>query len=176
MALDCEYNQPSGKTIEIGAAVFDSISGTLIGEFQTFVNPGERISSFITELTGIEDHYVTNAPDINDAFCQLKEFHNKHGCFMNPVVWGSGVTNDSHHIYIESERKDPNFMGYRVIDVKTIYQSIQIYKNGRPRGSLEKAMKSLGLVFEGEKHRALVDATNTFKLWHHIMRKLISVN
>lgn len=172
MTLDAEYNQPSGKTIQIGAAVYNAVTGLLIEKFETFVNPGEPISEFIVELTGITDQDVYNAPNIKDAFEMLELIHAKHKCFTNPLVWGSGVRNDSFSIYNESGVTDrPNFMGFRVIDVKSIFQSVQMMSNKTVRGGLKKSCETAGIGFEGRYHTALADAMNTFRLWHFLVKR-----
>lgn len=185
MALDCEYNQPSGKTIQIGAAAFDCRSGACHGQLDLYVNPGEPINPQITQLTGITDRDVQNAPDIVEAWELLGEFHKKHRCFKNPIVWGSGVRNDSQHLYEEQLAAQDgayavmedgtydapgNFMGWRVLDVKTLYQSLMLFENGSYAGGLSDCMKRCGLVFDGEKHRAIIDARNAFRFWYYLTR------
>jgi inhibitor of KinA sporulation pathway (predicted exonuclease) len=181
MVLDAEYNQPSRKTIQIGAAVFNARNAALIDRIEIYVNPGEPITELITRLTGIRDQDVSNGMSIEQAYEELKRFHAKHKCFRNPLVWGSGYRNDSLHIYQEYReslglpldtdiQQTENFMGFRVIDVKTIYQSTRIFENTSHAGGLKDCMRRLGMVFEGEEHRALTDAINTFRVWYHLMR------
>ena len=184
MVLDCEFNQPSKKTIQIGAAVYDVRTAALHGTLDIYVNPGEPISQYITDLTGIRDRDVQNAPDIVEAWAMLKDFHAKHKAFRNPLVWGSGVRNDSLALYEEvrgamCEKKgtlfedfEENFMGWRVIDAKTLYVSLQLFEDGQYAGGLADSMKRMGLVFEGDKHRALTDAKNTFTIWYSLTRKM----
>jgi inhibitor of KinA sporulation pathway (predicted exonuclease) len=169
LSLDCEYNQPSGKTIQIGAAVY-TVNGVLLERFETYVNPGEPITQYITDLTGITDMNVSNAPNIKEAYEMLEYIHAKHKCFVNPLVWGSGTRNDSQMIYDESKLDRPNFMGYRVLDVKSIYQCINMVKGTTVRGGLESSCKKVGIGFEGKSHTALADAVNTFRLWQHLMK------
>lgn len=181
MVLDAEYNQPSRKTIQIGAAIFNAHNSQLVDRILIHVNPNEPINPEITVLTGIRDQDVSNGMSISEAYEELRRFHAKHKCFRNPLVWGSGIRNDSNHIYEEYRNSmglgpDPdiqntdNFMGFRVLDVKTIYQSVQIYINSRHGGGLKESMKRFGLEFEGEQHNALSDALNTFKFWYHLVR------
>lgn len=183
LSLDCEYNQPSRKTIQIGAGVYEVRSGLLVEKFDMFVDPGERINDGMQDgqynekldmvkLTGIRDSDVNGALQIKEAFLALKALHEKHQCFRNPLVWGSGVRNDSQHIYDESQVQEPNFMGFRVLDVKTIYQSMQAFRNTTIRGGLQKSCETVGIGFEGSAHNAFWDAHNTFRLWHHLMKKL----
>lgn len=170
MSLDCEYNQNSGKTIQIGAAIY-TVNGVLIEKFETFVNPGEPINPDITTLTTITDKDVANAPTIKEAYEMLEYIHAKHKCFKNPIVWGSGVRNDSQMIHVESGVERENFMGYRVIDAKSIFQSIQMMQGKMVRGGLKKTCETLGIGFEGKAHTALADAMNTFRVWHYLVKR-----
>ena len=57
---------------EIGAVKVRG--GMIIAEFETFVNPGVAISPFITQLTGISDEMLANAPSIGQVFPSFIEF------------------------------------------------------------------------------------------------------
>jgi len=46
----------------------------VLGKFQTFINPGTPIPSFITALTGITDEMVSSSPRIAEVFPILLEF------------------------------------------------------------------------------------------------------
>lgn len=49
-------------------------NGEIIGEFQTYVNPHKPIPPNITELTGISDETVADAPELSDALPTFLEF------------------------------------------------------------------------------------------------------
>jgi inhibitor of KinA sporulation pathway (predicted exonuclease) len=182
MSLDAEYNQPSGKTIQIGVAIFHIQSGQLLEKFETYVNPGEPIGrggngfSDITQLTGIKDSDLSGAPNIKEAYEIIRNLHKKHKCFKNGLVWGAGIRNDSQHIYEEAYPTEQlraahdNFMGYRVIDVKGLYQSIQLYHNKTVKGTLKETCDKIGIGFEGNEHRAGNDAVNSFRVWYHLVK------
>lgn len=172
LSLDCEYNQPSQKTIQIGAAIFDVKSGLMIDKFETYVNPYELLNPEIIELTGITDQNLQDAPSIKEAYQELTKFTKKHKIVRNPLVWGSGKQNDSQLIANEAGiLPENNIFGYRVLDVKTIYQSTQIFINKEFAGSLEKVCNRLNIPFSGKKHTALADATMTFYVWKFLMNK-----
>lgn len=184
LALDAEYNQPSKKTIQVGAAVFDCKSGKMLESISILVNPNEPINPNITELTGIKDSDVfSEGVNIQDAYLALAKLHKTHKCFRNPLVWGSGTSNDSDHIYQEylqsigkpsddSFLKKENVMGFRVLDVKTLYQSHAIFNGLHYAGGLSSCMERLGLQFEGSPHNAMYDAINAFKVWHFITKSI----
>jgi len=87
IAFDIEttgLNAQSDRMTEIGAVLF---SGSEIkAEFNTFVNPGMHIPQEITELTGIRDSDVENAPTEEEALRMFLDFagdrplvaHNAH--------------------------------------------------------------------------------------------------
>lgn len=172
MSLDCEFNQPSGKLIQIGACVHRTETGVLIDTLEFYVNPNEPITDYITNLTGITDNDVSTGVTALEGYNLLKSFHNKYKCFMNPIVWGSGVSNDSLHIYLEASPDEPNFMGFRVIDAKVLYQSKRIITSKGIKGGLQTACTKEGIGFLGKNHTALADAINTFRIWHHLARSL----
>lgn len=60
------------EIIELSAIRFEK--GKRIGEFSTLVRPRRRISSFITDLTGITDEMLRDAPRIEDCIAGFEEF------------------------------------------------------------------------------------------------------
>ncbi len=62
----------SERVTEIGAVKIQG--GKVIGEWQSLINPGRRIPYFITELTGISDEMVADAPKFEDIAADFKNF------------------------------------------------------------------------------------------------------
>ncbi len=62
----------SCKIIEIGAVV--TKKGEIISRYNTFVNPGIPIPANITELTGIDDSMVKDAPSIDAVLPEFLEY------------------------------------------------------------------------------------------------------
>lgn len=60
------------KITEIAAVKIEE--GKIIDSFQTLINPGVRIPSFITRLTGITDEMVKDAPPIHDVMPAFVKF------------------------------------------------------------------------------------------------------
>src|SRR5574341_1847485 len=58
--------------IEIGAVRFNG--HRVEGEWTSLINPGRRIPPFITELTGITDQMVLQAPPIKAVLPELVDF------------------------------------------------------------------------------------------------------
>ena len=98
---------------------------------------------------------------------ELGTLINFYKCFVNPIVWGGGGEgNDATELKDEFRERniDFPFFGRRVIDVKTLYVFNQMVQGKSPSGGLRKSMLSYGLTFEGQSHRADVDAENTLKV------------
>ncbi len=76
IVLDLETSGSAPSTgagiTEIGAVKVRG--GEILGEFQSFVNPGVPISAFITQLTGITDAMLIDAPHIAEIFPSFIEF------------------------------------------------------------------------------------------------------
>jgi len=66
------FSSEENNIIEIGAVKIEG--GKITGRFSTFVNPKEPIPYRIEKLTGINDEMVADAPFINDALTQFREF------------------------------------------------------------------------------------------------------
>ena len=169
-SLDLELNQPSGKIIQIGAVVGDTETGEITQRLRIYVDPGEPIAPFITELCAItQDQIDQQGIPLDDAYKLLKEFHLKYSTFMNPITWGGG---DSQEIkeQLSPASADDWCFGRRWIDAKTLYVSQTIAKENRVySGGLSGSLKRLGLKFDGRPHDAQDDAENTFKIYHHML-------
>lgn len=75
VALDIEstgIDPEKDAILEIGAIRFDG--NRIEGEWTSLINPGRRIPPFITQLTGITDNMVRQAPSMRDVIPQLQAF------------------------------------------------------------------------------------------------------
>ena len=169
-SLDLEMNQPSGKIIQIGAVVGDTETGEISQRLRIYVNPGEPIVPFITELCGITQEQIDReGMPLDDAYQILKDFHRKYTEFLNPITWGGGDSAEVREQLSPAAREDWCF-GRRWIDAKTLAVSRTIARDNKVfSGGLSGAMKRLGLKFDGRKHDAQDDAENTFKIYHHML-------
>ena len=167
--LDLEMNQPSGKIVQIGAVVGDTQTGEIVDRLRIYVNPGEPIAEFITELCGITQEQIdTQGVSIDEAYTILKKFH-KQANFINPVSWGGGDSQEIYDQLSEETRKSWCF-GRRWIDAKTVFVSQMIAHQNRVDSSgLAASMKRVGLQFVGKQHDAQDDAENTFKMYQHLL-------
>ena len=68
VVLDLETTGLSVKEdqiLEIGAVKVQG--GEVTASYETFVNPGRKVPERITELTGIRDEMIADAPDVETA-------------------------------------------------------------------------------------------------------------
>lgn len=75
VALDIETTGLDPKKdaiIEIGAVRFNG--NRIEDEWSSLINPGRKIPPFITQLTGINDHMVVEAPTIQNVLTGLRHF------------------------------------------------------------------------------------------------------
>lgn len=170
-ALDLEFNQPSRRVIQVGACL-----GSL-GELETswvsrqwLLDPGEPISPEITALTGISD------ADIAQRAVPWAVMASEFGAllsqpvFVNPVTWGVGDAEALREGLAAREIRFP-FLGRRSVDVKTFHSMIAFARGKNPSGGLRSVMGQYGLQFQGEAHRADVDARNTLRLFARLVAR-----
>jgi len=75
VAIDIEttgLDPQKDAIIEIGAVRFSM--NRIEGEWSSLINPGRKIPPFITQLTGINDHIVLEAPAIQHILPDLRSF------------------------------------------------------------------------------------------------------
>lgn len=75
VSIDLEttgLNPKRDRIIEIGAIRVEQ--GKITGEFSTFVTPGRKLEERITELTGIREEDLADAPELDEVFPELLEF------------------------------------------------------------------------------------------------------
>ncbi len=147
VAIDIETTglDPHNDTIiEIGAVRF---SGSRVeGEWSTLVNPGRPISSFITQLTGITNEMVRNAPPIKAVIHELADFAGDI-----PVI--------GHNV-----RFDLSFLQQQNIlldnEVLDTYELASVLMPSASRYNLGALGQQMGIILPAT-HRALDDARVT---------------
>jgi inhibitor of KinA sporulation pathway (predicted exonuclease) len=178
LALDLELNNaqdgstPNPKIIQVGVAIGSARQDPK--EWITkkwYVKINDPIYPFITDLTGITTQDIQQFGMTHyDIGQELSRLIKEHDVFVNPVTWGGG---DSTELKDEFNQHGIEFrhFGRRWIDVKTWY-TLRLLANGkRPSGGLSSAMGVYKLQFEGEAHRADVDAYNTLRLFFEILKR-----
>jgi len=87
VALDLEYNQPSGTIIQVGVAI--GSAGQSQHEYvvrRWDLKVDEPISEFITQLTGITDEDCRAGVTLAQCAQELGKLLGEHEVFVNPVT------------------------------------------------------------------------------------------
>jgi inhibitor of KinA sporulation pathway (predicted exonuclease) len=166
ISIDLEMNMPSQKIIQLGYVIGDPITGRVFVSRSLTINPNENLNPEITALTGISQADVDGGMSLETAYRVMKEDVEKHNCSTTPVQWGEG---DSRHLRQELGLSPEEYVfRNRTFDVKTVYQTKQLFNRNKVAAGLAKAMEHEGYEFVGTPHRALDDAYNTFIMFRHL--------
>ncbi len=155
VALDIEttgLDADKDAIIEIGAVKFKD--HRIEDEFQTLIHPGRRIPPFITNLTGISDQMVLQAPAIQDVLPSLAEFVGRA-----PVL-GQNVRFDLGFL-----RRQGVLRTNPMLDT---YDMAGVLLPGAGRYNLSALTQILG-VLTPATHRALDDARATMGVFLRLM-------
>ncbi len=150
----------SNEILEIGAVKLNE-ANEVLDEFQTYVKPQySTIPTFITNITGINDHTVAAAPDYAAAMGQFSQWIGQG----EPSRFYTWSDSDRRVILHEADLKEQvlDEMYYtHWVDLQRIHQ--RIYGFSRPM-NLTSALGSMRIYFVGTEHGALADARNTAKI------------
>ncbi len=146
------------RIIEIAVIVYDGEK--ILDQYSSLVNPKRNIDKYVTQLTGITDKMVKNAPafeEIQDKILALTEGN---------IFVAHNVKFDYGMIRSEYKRTGVDFVR-KHIDTVTLSQKVLPGFNSYSLGSL---CDSLGIIIEN-RHRALGDAEATVKLLEVILKQ-----
>jgi DNA polymerase III epsilon subunit family exonuclease len=169
VVLDLETSGASPKTgsaiTEIGAVKV--CGGQVLGTFKTFVNPGTSLPPFITELTGITDEMLVDAPRIESVLPLLFEFL---GSERTTVFVAHNAPFDLSFLKASAALHGYSWPNFRVIDTVKAARFV-LTKDDVPNYQLG----TLAAYFRTEiapSHRALDDALATVDVLHGIIEKM----
>ena len=160
IALDLEttgLNADHDAIIEIGAV--RSQGAEVLDTFSTFVNPGRTIPLQITELTGIRDQDVADAPSLHAVLPRLRRFVGRSPIVGHNVAFDLGFL--QRHVPFDNE----NFDTFELASV--LMPHAQRYSLGALAGLL-----GIELV---QAHRALDDARATSALFHALFHQAMDL-
>lgn len=141
------------RTIEVGAVLVQGYQ--IVDRFQSLMNPGIKICSFIEEYTGITNKMLSTAPPCKDVIKNLAKFIQQH-----PLV-AHNASFDAKFLDAELGRinhKCKNEFACSMLIARRIYQNA-------PNHKLETLVRYKQLKTDGTYHRALADAEMTAHLW-----------
>jgi len=169
VVLDLETSGASPQTgsaiTEIGAVKV--CGGQVLGTFKTFVNPGTALPSFITELTGITDEMLHDAPTIESVLPLLLEFL---GSEKSTVFVAHNAPFDLSFLKASAALHGYIWPNFRVIDTVKAARFV-LTKDDVANYQLG----TLAAYFRTEiapNHRALDDALATVDVLHGIIERM----
>jgi len=142
------------------SAVYDSIielaavkmyKGNVVEEFQEFIDPGERLSSFTTQLTGITNDMVKGSKPEKQVLAEFKEFTEDTVLVAHNASFDMGFLNTGY------TKNDLSASTLPVID--TLELSRFLYPEFKSFG-LSALAKRFDVGLE-QHHRAIYDAETT---------------
>ncbi len=141
------------RAIEIGAVLLRH--NRIVDQFQSLMNPGMRVSSFIQDYTGISNAMLKKAPPVGEVMREFTRFMANHHLVAHNASF------DRRFLDAELERihipRKQEFACSMLI-------SRRLYPDA-PNHRLETLVNYRSLQTNGVFHRALADAEMTAHLW-----------
>lgn len=163
VALDLEttgYDPRWDDIIEIGAIKVQN--GQPVDRYEQLINPGRHIPDIITQINGINDDMVKNAPALADV---LPGFLDWMG---DRLILGHNVNFDINFLYDNAETICSKHVGNDFID--TLRLARYLYPEER-----HNRLRDLIVRFdiaENQKHRALSDVEQTIACYRWMLRHM----
>ena len=141
------------RAIEIGAVLLDG--GVVKEHFQALMNPGQRISKFIENYTGITNEMLCDAPSCSSVMSQFADFIGGHNLVAHNASF------DKRFLDAELTRISKRYSGEFACSMLV---ARRIFQNA-PNHQLGTLVRYANIPSDGEFHRALYDSEMTAKLW-----------
>ena len=150
----------SASLTEVAAARYRG--GELLGTYQTFVRPDERIPPFITALTGISDAMVADAPRVGEMLPSFLEF------VGGAVLVGHNLRFDLSFLDHALASTGRERLANRTVD--TLALSRRLVRDMVDNCKLGTLAATLRLPHQ-PSHRALTDVLATGDLLHALLER-----
>ena len=141
------------RAIEIGAVRIED--NMVTGRFQSLMNPGFRISSFIESFTGISNDMVAAAPSCEEVMEQFSEFIDNIPLVAHNASFDRRFL-DAELGFIGKARSSR--MACSMLAARRVFPHA-------PNHQLRTLVRYCGIHNGGTFHRALADAEMTGHLW-----------
>ena len=156
VCLDLEttgLNAHADAIIEVGAVKFRG--GEVTERYQTFVNPGRQIPTFIQQLTSISPAQIERAPRFEQIEAQVADFIGDLPIVGHNIAFDIGFLS-SHGLNL------PN-RSYNTWDL------VSVFLPTLPEYNLTALAKHFELDHE-QAHRAVADAETTARVFHKLLQ------
>lgn len=141
----------------IDVAVIGATGGDVDFEWQSLVNPGVRVPAGITELTGIDNDMLADAPPFEHIARELRERLEGRVFIAHNVRFDYGFIR-REFASMGTEWRSPNLCTVRLS--RTLYPEM-------PRHNLDAVMERHGIHIEN-RHRAMPDAQVLLAFWRKL--------
>lgn len=161
VALDIEstgIDSQKDAIIEIGAVRFDG--NRIEGEWHSLINPGRRIPPFITQLTGINDNMVRQAPGMREVADSLASFVGEAPILGQRIAFDLGFLR-RHNLF-------------RYNDSIDTYDIAAVLMPGAGRYNLGALGQQLNVAHPAT-HRALDDAKVTQAVYAKLYERMLAM-
>lgn len=148
------------RAIEIGAVRLEK--GEVVERFQALMNPGQRVSSFIENYTGITNKMLSKAAPCDEVMDEFAHF------MGNSNLVAHNASFDKRFLDAELRRISRPYSGTfacSLLVARRLYQHAPSHK----LGSLIAYKK---IPSQGGFHRALFDSEMTSKLWMAMLQDI----
>jgi len=154
---------------EIGAVKVKG--GQTLGEFKSFVNPQHPVPTYITELTGITDQMIYDAPTIGSVFPSLLEFL---GNSEHTVLVAQNAPFDLSFLKAAAHSNNFAWPAFPVLDTAILARKV-LSREEVPNCKLGTLAEFFGTETT-PNHRALDDARATVDVFHGLLERLGSLD
>lgn len=157
-------NPRTDRLTEIGAVKIRNMQ--VIDSFGTMVNPAKHIPMKITEITGITNEMVANAPSEQDALSLFLDF-----CGENPILIAHNADFDISFINAAAKRGGRE-LEYTEVDTLVMCRAMLPELNKHSLGVVAKALK----MGSFNHHRATDDANMLAKIFLQLLDRASKEN
>ncbi|MCW8883875.1 MAG: 3'-5' exonuclease [Motiliproteus sp.] len=141
------------RAIEIGAVKLQQ--GQIVDRFQSLMNPGQHINSFIENYTGISNQMLQSAPPCHEVMDAFAEFIDGYSLVAHNASF------DQRFLQAELDQIGRPLNGQFAC---SMLAARRIYPDA-PNHKLGTLVRYKQLPTDGTYHRALADAEMTTHLW-----------
>lgn len=141
------------RAIEIGAVKL--VAGEVVDRFQALMNPGQRVSAFIEDYTGISNNMLAGAEPCADVMHRFADFIDGENLVAHNASF------DKRFLDAELARIARRYTGRFSC---SLLAARRVFPHA-PNHQLGTLVKYANIPSTGDFHRALYDSEMTVKLW-----------
>ena len=150
----------NNRVIEIGIVKLNNFK--IVDRYQTLINPGCKIPSFITQLTGIDNDDIYDAPFFSEVMTKIEEF------IGDSVITGHNLNFDLSFLRYEFMRSGNEPIANPNVCTLKIARKLYPMLKSKSLASVTKHLRFKNPT----AHRALGDAEVTAKILVKMIREL----